>query len=62
MKWSEGLWCCSSQVVHLKADEMQGLADYLWRMQGPVRDRARMKIDGTVRRLIVMYRRDSGHS
>jgi cytochrome c553 len=32
----------------LKADEMQGLADYLSRMQGPVRDRARMKNDGTV--------------
>jgi uncharacterized membrane protein len=24
----------------LKTDEMQGLADYLSRMQGPVRDRA----------------------
>jgi hypothetical protein len=24
----------------LKSDEMQGLADYLSRMQGPVRDRA----------------------
>jgi cytochrome c553 len=33
---------------NLKADEMQGLADYLSRMQGPVRDRARMKNDGTV--------------
>jgi len=33
---------------NLKADEMQGLADYLSRMQGPVRDRARMKNDRTV--------------
>ena len=33
---------------NLKGDEMQGLADYLSRMQGPVRDRARMKNDGTV--------------
>lgn len=33
---------------NLKTDEMQGLADYLSRMQGPVRDRARMKNDGTV--------------
>jgi cytochrome c553 len=32
----------------LKQDEMQGLADYLSRMQGPVRDRARLKNDGTV--------------
>jgi cytochrome c553 len=32
----------------MKADEMQGLADYLSRMQGPVRDRARLKNDGTV--------------
>jgi cytochrome c553 len=32
----------------LKQDEMQGLADYLSRMQGPVRDRARPKNDGTV--------------
>jgi cytochrome c553 len=33
---------------NLKADEMEGLADYLSRMQGPVRDRARMNKDGTV--------------
>jgi cytochrome c553 len=33
---------------NLQADEMQGIADYLSRMQGPVRDRARMKKDGTV--------------
>jgi cytochrome c553 len=33
---------------NLKADEVRGLADYLSRMQGPVRDRARMKNDGTV--------------
>jgi cytochrome c553 len=33
---------------NLKADEMAGLADYLSRMQGPVRDRARMNKDGTV--------------
>jgi cytochrome c553 len=32
----------------LKADEMQGLADYLSRMHGPVLDRAHMKNDGTV--------------
>jgi cytochrome c553 len=32
----------------LDADEMQGLADYMSRMQGPVRDRARMNDDGTV--------------
>jgi len=32
----------------LQADEMQGLADYLSRMQGPVRDRTRMNDDGTV--------------
>jgi cytochrome c553 len=32
----------------MKADEMQGLADYLSRLQGPVRDRARLKNDGTV--------------
>lgn len=32
----------------LQADEMQGLADYLSRMQGPVRDRAKMNDDGTV--------------
>jgi hypothetical protein len=33
---------------NLQADEIQGLADYLSRMQGPVRDRARLKNDGTV--------------
>ena len=33
---------------NLKADEITGLADYLSRMQGPVRDRARMNKDGTV--------------
>jgi cytochrome c553 len=33
---------------NLTGDEMQGLADYLSRMQGPVRDRTRMKNDGTV--------------
>lgn len=32
----------------LEADEMQGLADYMSRMQGPVRDRARLNDDGTV--------------
>jgi len=32
----------------LEQDEMQGLADYMSRMQGPVRDRARMNDDGTV--------------
>jgi len=32
----------------LEADEMQGLADHMSRMQGPVRDRARMNDDGTV--------------
>ncbi len=31
-----------------EADEMQGLADYLSRMQGPIRDRARLNDDGTV--------------
>lgn len=32
----------------LEPDEMQGLADYMSRMQGPVRDRARLNDDGTV--------------
>lgn len=32
----------------LETDEMQGLADYVSRMQGPVRDRARLNDDGTV--------------
>lgn len=32
----------------LEADEMQGLADYMSRMQGPVRDRAQLNDDGTV--------------
>jgi hypothetical protein len=27
---------------------MQGLADYMSRMQGPIRDRARLNDDGTV--------------
>ena len=33
---------------NLQTDEMQGIADYLSRMRGPVRDRARLKNDGTV--------------
>jgi cytochrome c553 len=33
---------------NLQADEMQGIADYLSRMRGPVRDRTRLKNDGTV--------------
>jgi cytochrome c553 len=33
---------------NLQADEMLGIADYLSRMQGPLRDRVRMKNDGTV--------------
>ena len=32
----------------LQSDEMQGLADYVSRMQGPVRDRTRLRDDGTV--------------
>lgn len=32
----------------LESDEMVGLADYLSRMHGPVRDRARLRNDGTV--------------
>jgi cytochrome c553 len=32
----------------LESDEMQGIADYMSRMRGPVRDRARMNSDGTV--------------
>ncbi len=32
----------------LEADEMRGLADYLSRMHGPVRDRAQMRDDGFV--------------
>lgn len=32
----------------LSSDEMQGLADYMSRMQGPVRDRSRLNDDGTV--------------
>jgi cytochrome c553 len=32
----------------LEMDEMQGLADYVSRMQGPIRDRARLNDDGTV--------------
>jgi cytochrome c553 len=32
----------------LESDEMQGLADYVSRMQGPIRDRARLNDDGTV--------------
>lgn len=35
-------------LASLEADEMQGLADYMSRMHGPVRDRARMNDDGTV--------------
>ena len=31
----------------LEADEMQGIADYMSRMRGPVRDRARMNDDGS---------------
>jgi cytochrome c553 len=34
---------------NLQADEEQGIADYLSRMQGPIRDRARMEKDGSVR-------------
>lgn len=32
----------------LESDEMQGIADYMSRMRGPVRDRARLNRDGTV--------------
>jgi cytochrome c553 len=32
----------------LAADEVQGMADYMSRMQGPVRDRAHLNEDGTV--------------
>ena len=32
----------------LESDEVQGLADYLSRMQGPVKDRAKLNKDGTV--------------
>ena len=32
----------------LKADEMSGLADYLSRLRGPVRDRARLMDDGSI--------------
>jgi cytochrome c553 len=32
----------------LEEDEMEGLADYMSRMRGLVRDRARMNDDGTV--------------
>lgn len=32
----------------LKSDEQQGIADYMSRMQGPLKDRARMNPDGTV--------------
>lgn len=32
----------------LKPDEQQGIADYMSRMQGPLKDRARMNTDGTV--------------
>ena len=33
---------------NLQTDEMQSIADYLSRMRGPVRDRTRLKNDGTV--------------
>jgi cytochrome c553 len=32
----------------LESDEMQGLADYVSRMHGPVRDRAKLRDDGTI--------------
>jgi cytochrome c553 len=32
----------------LESDEIQGLADYVSRMQGPIRDRAKLRDDGTV--------------
>ena len=32
----------------LETDEIQGLADYMSRMHGPVKDRARLRQDGTV--------------
>ena len=35
-------------LASLESDEMQGLADYMSRMQGPIRDRSRLNQDGTV--------------
>jgi cytochrome c553 len=35
-------------LASLDADEVQGLADYVSRMRGPVRDRARLNQDGSV--------------